>query len=98
MYLESARIEYRRYKKLAEGAIQQVADDALSRSPGVSVNSIAITVGHISGNLKSRFTDFLTTDGEKSWRRRDSEFEEKGLSREALLLAWEAGWAGRRLP
>ena len=57
-----------------------------------SDNSIAVLVWHISGNLKSRFTDFLTTDGEKPWRRRDEEFVARGVSRAELMAKWEDGW------
>ena len=55
-------------------------------------NSIVVICWHIAGNLRSRFTDFLTTDGEKSWRHRDEEFEERSVTREALLDKWNAGW------
>src|SRR5256885_7578897 len=85
--------ESRRYKNLAEGAMTQVADAALADAAG-SDNSIATIVWHISGNLQSRFTDFLTSDGEKPWRDRDSEFLARRVTRSELLAKWEEGWRG----
>ncbi|HXL08555.1 MAG TPA: DUF1572 family protein [Gemmatimonadales bacterium] len=89
--LASIEGEYRRYKSLAEGAMTQVADAALADAAG-SDNSIATIVWHISGNLQSRFTDFLTSDGEKPWRDRDSEFLARRVTRSELLAKWEEGW------
>jgi uncharacterized damage-inducible protein DinB len=84
--------ELRRYKTLAERAMAQVDESALNRtSPGFD-NSIAILVWHISGNLRSRFTDFLTTDGEKPWRHRDEEFVARHVGRTELTAKWEEGW------
>src|SRR5256885_5909510 len=84
--------EYRRYKTLGEGAMAQVADDAGLTHAAGSDNSIATIVWHISGNLKSRFTDFLTSDGEKPWRDRDSEFLARDVTRAGLQTRWEEGW------
>jgi uncharacterized damage-inducible protein DinB len=70
----------------------QVPDDALNRVPYEDANSIAMVVRHISGNLRSRFTDFLTSDGEKSWRDRDSEFVERPYTRDELRSMWQASW------
>jgi hypothetical protein len=85
---------FKSYKKLADEAITQVGDDAALSAPlGSDDNSIAIIVQHVAGNLRSRFTDFLTTDGEKPDRDRDGEFEAQGLSRAALMSQWEAAWA-----
>ncbi|KAA3612364.1 MAG: DUF1572 domain-containing protein [Calditrichaeota bacterium] len=92
MMINSIIAEFRRYKQLGEKTIDQVADKDLTAIVGADNNSISILVGHLSGNLKSRFTDFLTTDGEKEWRNRDGEFEEPQLSRTELLELWEAGW------
>jgi len=90
--VESIQAEYRRYKKLGESAIQQLREEELSvAGPGES-NSIAVIVWHISGNLKSRFTDFLTSDGEKAWRHRDEEFEERKVTLAALRQKWDEGW------
>jgi uncharacterized damage-inducible protein DinB len=84
--------EYRRYKLLAEAAIHQLDDAQLSESGGGALNSIATLVWHVSGNLKSRFTDFLTTDGEKPWRNREKEFQPRTATKPELLAKWEEGW------
>src|SRR5262249_18210392 len=73
--LSSIEGEWRRYKVLAERALEQTRDEELTRVPSEGANSIAVIVTHIAGNLKSRFTNFLTDDGEKPWRDRDAEFE-----------------------
>jgi hypothetical protein len=92
--LSSIEAEWRRYKILADGALEQTRDDELGRSGPGDGNSIAVIVAHLAGNLKSRFTDFLTTDGEKSWRDRDSEFEPRAnITRHELMETWEDGWA-----
>jgi uncharacterized protein DUF1572 len=85
--------EYRRYKTYGERTFDQMSDDQLALIPAAEGNSIAILVWHIAGNLRSRFTDFLTTDGEKPWRRRDSEFEERHVSHDHLRQKWDEGWA-----
>ena len=91
--IASIDAEYKRYKALAEAAIAQVGDEELARTgPGES-NSIEMLVRHLTGNLRSRFTDFRTSDGEKPWRNRDEEFEPATLSREQLLKGWEDAWA-----
>lgn len=90
--IESIRSEFLRYRKLGEGAMAQLSDEELTRATSVSDNSIAVICQHIAGNLRSRFTDFLTTDGEKPWRARDTEFDPKGLTRQALLDTWSEGW------
>jgi len=91
-FVQSIEAEFGRYRALAEGAIGQLADLELSQAGPKGSSSIAVLVWHISGNLASRFTDFLTTDGEKSWRRREEEFDERTVSREALLTKWAEGW------
>ena len=91
--LTSIEREYRRYKGLGESAFEQVTDAELVDVPASEGNSIAILVWHLSGNLKSRFTDFLTTDGEKPWRDRESEFVSRDITRAALLTKWEEGWS-----
>ena len=90
--IESMRGEFVRYKALAEGAIRQVPDAQLSAVPGGGGNSIAVICWHVSGNLRSRFTDFLTTDGEKPWRRREEEFAARTVARDELLAKWNQGW------
>jgi Protein of unknown function (DUF1572) len=89
--LGSIESEFRRYKQLAEGAIAQLDEGDFSRPAGAG-NSVAILVWHVSGNLKSRFTDFLTSDGEKPWRARDEEFVSRSVTRAQLLDKWEEGW------
>ena len=91
--IESIRGEYDRYKKLAESAMAQIDEAQLSAAPSAESNSIAMICWHVSGNLKSRFKDFLTTDGEKPWRNRDEEFDARTVSRAELLAKWEDGWA-----
>lgn len=91
-YLESAIKQFLYYKSLGEKAMHQVSDEDLFRMYHADTNSIAIIVKHLWGNMLSRWTDFLTTDGEKEWRARDAEFENDPLSREALLQKWEEGW------
>jgi len=83
--------EYRRYKGLGEGALDQLdAPELLVDAEGV--NSVATIVWHISGNLKSRFTDFLETDGEKPWRDRESEFERRRARPDEVRAKWDEGW------
>lgn len=89
----SVESEYRRYKRLGDESLRQLDGDALTRHPPGDGNSVAMLVWHLSGNLRSRFTDFLTTDGEKPDRDRDSEFEQLDAdTKEALLARWETGW------
>jgi uncharacterized damage-inducible protein DinB len=80
-------------KRLAERAIEQVSDDKLQIALDENTNSIAVTMKHVAGNLISRWTDFLTSDGEKPWRNRDDEFVDTFSSRAELLEYWERGWA-----
>ena len=90
--IESITGEYKRYKALAEGALAQLADDQLAAPAPGSGNSIATICWHVGGNLRSRFTDFLTTDGEKPWRSREEEFQARSVTGQELLAHWEAGW------
>jgi uncharacterized damage-inducible protein DinB len=90
--IESIEGEYSRYKALAEGAFAQVQDAELSTDFGDGANSIAVIVWHLAGNLKSRFTDFRTSDGEKPWRNREEEFADRTVTRQELLAKWEEGW------
>lgn len=80
-------------KRLADRAIEQVPDDKLHAALDDNTNSIAVIVKHIAGNLISRWTDFLTTDGEKPWRNRDDEFVDSLGSRGDILQLWETGWS-----
>jgi uncharacterized damage-inducible protein DinB len=86
-------LEFTRYRALAEGAMAQLDDEQICRRLGAAGSSIAIVVWHVSGNLASRFGDFLTTDGEKPWRVRDEEFAERQATRDEVLAKWHAGWA-----
>jgi len=90
--IESFRGEFLRYRALAEAAIAQLDDADLSIVDSSGSNSIVVICWHIAGNLRSRFTDFLTADGEKPWRHRDEEFEERQVTKEALFQKWNAGW------
>jgi hypothetical protein len=93
-YLRDIARTFRNQKTLADRAIAQVSDADLPTLIDPDSNSIATIVQHVGGNLRSRFTDFLTTDGEKPTRNRDAEFEARDrVSRADLLAAWEAGWA-----
>lgn len=91
-YHADAVQSFRNYKKLAERAIEQVSDEEFFAQIDPHANSIAIIVKHIAGNLHSRWRDFLTTDGEKPDRNRDTEFELTGDTRESLMQLWESGW------
>jgi uncharacterized damage-inducible protein DinB len=92
-YLADSVSLFRYYKKLGERAMAQVADEDLSYAQDEENNSIATIVKHLAGNMRSRWTDFLTTDGEKPNRNRDTEFEDAPKSREELMRVWEEGWA-----
>jgi hypothetical protein len=92
-YLDDVRTQFRKLKKLAEDAIAQLKDEELLERLDPESNSIALVMRHMAGNLRSRFSDFLTTDGEKPNRNRDGEFElDTPLSRVQILDDWESGW------
>src|SRR5246127_3060694 len=91
-YLEDSRSVLRYYKKLAEGAISQVTDEQLFAVLDPEMNSIGVIVKHMAGNMRSRWTDFLTTDGEKPDRNRDTEFVDPAGSRNELMELWKQGW------
>ena len=91
-YLEDATEVFQYYKRLAERAIEQVPDEKLSAAPDSESNSIAVVIKHMAGNMRSRWTDFLTSDGEKPTRHRDGEFEDPPKKREELMQVWEEGW------
>jgi uncharacterized damage-inducible protein DinB len=90
--VQSLQDEYKRYKALAEAAIAQVGDEELGYAGQEGGNSIEMLIRHIAGNLKSRFTDFRTSDGEKPWRDRDDEFVSRAVTKAALLEKWARGW------
>ena len=90
--LASIEAEYRRYRRLSEDALRQLEDDELFTAPVEGANSVAVLLAHLSGNLVSRFTDFLTSDGEKPWRHREEEFASRRVERAELMARWERGW------
>lgn len=91
-YLESIRKQFEYYKMLGDKTIDQLPDNKLFWQYNEESNSIAIIVKHLYGNMLSRWTDFLTTDGEKEWRNRDGEFENNINSKETLIEMWDEGW------
>ncbi|WP_205510766.1 DUF1572 family protein [Longitalea arenae] len=91
-FLHTAIKRLRYYKGLGEKTFDQLTEADLHFTPNEASNSIAVIIQHLSGNMLSRWTNFLTEDGEKAWRQRDEEFEVHDYSREQLLLLWEEGW------
>jgi len=91
-YLEDSLELFRYYKKLADRAMEQVSEQDLFALLDDEANSIAIIVKHLAGNMRSRWTEFLTTDGEKPSRNRDSEFVDPPTTRAELMALWESGW------
>jgi len=92
-YLENTKQQFNYYKELGEKAFNQVSENRINWYFHNDSNSIAILVKHMSGNLASRFTDFLTSDGEKDWRNRDDEFHDDIITKSDLDAVWEKGWA-----
>jgi hypothetical protein len=91
-YIEESLAVLSQYRRLGEKSMAQVADTDLNRALDAEANSIGTIVKHMAGNMRSRWTDFLTTDGEKPNRDRESEFEVPPATREALMAMWNAGW------
>jgi hypothetical protein len=91
-YLASALRQFRLYESLGCKTMDQLTGTDFFYEPGTDVNSIAIIVQHLHGNMLSRWTDFLTSDGEKTWRKRDAEFEQVAQKPENVLKLWEEGW------
>lgn len=89
--IDAISAEYQRYKTLAERSVAQLSGEEIRIRSGDG-NSVATLLHHLGGNLRSRFTDFLTSDGEKPWRDREAEFADAGTSRESLIAQWEDGW------
>ena len=92
-YLESARKQFEYYKTLGERSIAQLSDEELFWQYNPESNSIGIIVKHLWGNMLSRWTDFLTSDGEKEWRQREAEFDADIKDQQELMEKWNAGWA-----
>lgn len=91
-YIESVKKQFLYYKTIGEKAIEQLEPEQLFISVNEDTNSIAMIIQHVSGNMLSRWTDFLTSDGEKDWRNRDNEFEETITNKEELMNLWNKGW------
>jgi len=91
-YLVSIKKQFAYYKMLGDKSFEQIKEEDLFWQPNENSNSIAVIVNHLSGNMKSRWTDFLTSDGEKEWRNRDAEFEKLINSKTDLLEHWQRGW------
>jgi hypothetical protein len=91
-FIQSALQQFREYKSLSDKTFLQLSDDDFYFQPNEETNSIAINITHMHGNMQSRFSSFLTEDGEKPWRHRDDEFRVKLYTRVQLLDLWEAGW------
>ena len=91
-YLESALFEFRRYKTLGDKTFVQLSDEEIHWKHNDSDNSIALIVKHLVGNMLSRWTNFLTEDGEKSWRNRESEFVNPAITKKEIIDSWEKGW------
>jgi hypothetical protein len=91
-YLQTAIKRLRYYKGLGEKTFEQLTDAELHYAPNAASNSIAVIIQHMAGNMLSRWTNFLTEDGEKPWRQRDEEFEVHNYSKQQLLDMWEKGW------
>ena len=92
IFLESAIQQFRDYKLLAEKAFAQLVEKDFHFQPNDETNSIAINITHLYGNMMSRWTNFLTEDGEKEWRQRDDEFEVHSYSKQQLIDMWKKGW------
>src|ERR1700681_1585405 len=91
-YVADSLTLFRYYKGLVERALAQLSDEQLLTVLDGEANSIAVIVKHLTGNMRSRFTDFLTSDGEKASRDRDAEFESPVATRAELMASWDAGW------
>ena len=93
IFISSAVQQFKDYKLLADKTFSQLEENDFYYRPDETSNSISIIITHMHGNMLSRWTNFLTEDGEKEWRKRDAEFEEQRLTKDALLKLWEEGWA-----
>jgi hypothetical protein len=91
-YITNTKKLFQYYKTLGEKAIAQLGDEHINWKPNEASNSVALIVHHLNGNMLSRFTDFLTTDGEKPWRDREAEFEVGYKDKAEMMQAWEKGW------
>src|SRR5688500_4798922 len=92
LFLQSVYMRLSYYKELGNKTFIQLNEDDFHFIPSGESNSIAVIIQHMHGNMLSRWTDFLTSDGEKEWRKRDAEFEDQNLNKEQLVKLWEEGW------
>jgi hypothetical protein len=92
LYLESVITRFNDYKNLGDRTFAQLNEDNMHYQPDKESNNIAVIIQHLHGNMLSRWTNFLTEDGEKEWRQRDDEFELHSVNKEGLLKRWEEGW------
>jgi uncharacterized damage-inducible protein DinB len=92
LFLASVISRFKDYKQLGEKTFEQLGDEDMHFSPNEASNSIAVIIQHLYGNMLSRWTNFLTEDGEKAWRRRDEEFETQKPARQELTAKWDEGW------
>jgi hypothetical protein len=91
-YLDSVIKRFKEYKALGDKTFAQLSDEEMLHQPNEASNSIAVIIQHLHGNMLSRWTNFLTEDGEKEWRKRDEEFEAQQFSKQQLMEKWEEGW------
>jgi hypothetical protein len=92
-YIDTIKKQFEYYKSLGEKTFNQISEDQLFWQPNEESNSIAMIVKHLNGNMLSRWTDFLTSDGEKQWRKRDTEFDNDIKTKEELIFKWNQGWS-----
>lgn len=92
IFLDSAIKRFSDQKQLADKTFEQLSEDEMHYQPNTESNSVAIIIQHMHGNMLSRWTNFLTEDGEKDWRKRDDEFEAQNLSKRDLIQLWQEGW------
>lgn len=92
IYLETAIKRCKEYKALGDKTFAQLSEEEVHQQPNEASNSIAVIIQHLHGNMLSRWTNFLTEDGEKEWRKRDDEFEVHNYSKTQLVALWEEGW------
>ena len=97
-YLESVKKQFAYYKILGDKTFTQLTNEQLNWQYNAESNSIAMIVNHLSGNMRSRWTDIFNTDGEKEWRNRETEFTAINLDRDALLKLWNSGWECLLIP
>ncbi len=93
VFLQSAITRFNEYKRLGDKTLAALTEDDIRLKPNEWSNSVAVIVQHLNGNMRSRWTNFLTEDGEKPWRRRDEEFAEQSCTKDEIINQWNEGWA-----